>query len=44
LEATQQKPPILKKPVGLVKQTAREGAAPKQNEELKGTGWEEVAK
>lgn len=31
-------------PSGLVKQRAREAAIPKQNEELKGTGWEEVAK
>lgn len=31
-------------PSGLVKQRAREAAVPKQNEELKGTGWEDVAK
>lgn len=42
---TQQKSVPEKKPLGLVKQTAREATIPpKQNHELQGTGWEEVAK
>lgn len=44
-ERTPQKSVLEKKPLGLVKQTAREATIqPKQNQELQGTGWEEVAK
>jgi len=43
-ERTPQKSVPEKKPLGLVKQTAREATVQKQNQELQGTGWEEVAK